>query len=132
MDAFIYNSMCYPWTCLFTAVCTPYLGVSVLQQPVLPFDVSVLQQVVLPLDMSFLHVTALSLNYKCFCPTAALCCFWPCLSYCSLVLLLDVSVLQQPVLPLEVSVTSTEDLLPLNVSVLQHFVLPSSLCCPYM
>ncbi len=46
-------------------------------------------------------------------------------------LLLDVSLLQQPVLPLEVSVLSTEGLLPLNVSFLQHSVLPVDVCLLY-
>jgi hypothetical protein len=56
------------------------LNMYVLHVTVLPLNMSVLHVTVLPLDMSVLHVTVLPLKFKRFCPTAALCCLWTCLS----------------------------------------------------
>jgi hypothetical protein len=98
------------------------LDVTIPQQPVLPLDVPVLQPPVLPLDVVFLQHPLRPLFYSSLCcpcthlfytadsaPTSlsfnslyysSRCCHWTCLHGLQHpVLSLDVSVLQQPVLP---------------------------------
>jgi hypothetical protein len=79
----------------------------------LPLDMSVVQRTGLPLDVSVLQQPCADAGRVCytedyaasghFCPTAVLCCIWMCLSCSSLVLTLDVSVIQKIMLPLDMS-----------------------------
>jgi hypothetical protein len=79
---------------------------------------------VIMLPHNFLSINVSVLRQPCsacgrFCPTAAMCCLWTCLFYSSLFCHCR-------------CVISTEDLLLLTVSVLQHPVLPMDVCMFYV
>jgi hypothetical protein len=115
--------------------------VSVLQQLVLPLDYTVVSPtagVVLPLGMSVPHWTVLPLmakrSYDSPVPSLAVSIVqktWlplDCLSCSSLLLTMDVSVVQQPGPPLKVSVVQ-KTALPMDMSVLQQSCAVSERIC---